>query len=66
LTVSTGCRSEIQNLKKLNKKLSTQIEEQNFKILDVTNDCKKLKKKVTHKGKERDNSHLTTEIKGLI
>lgn len=58
----TGCRTEIQILKKQNKKLKNKVEEQTFKLHDVSKDCSALKKKVN----KDSTSKLTYEIKDLL
>lgn len=66
VTINTAQRTEIQNLKRDNKKLSSKLQEQESKINDVSRDCSYIKKRVNNDSSSQINGHLTNEIKGLL
>jgi predicted RNase H-like nuclease (RuvC/YqgF family) len=62
-----GGRSEVQNLKRENKKLKNKVEEQQSAIIEVKRDCSLIKKKQKkEEQKDKNNRQLTGEIKDLL
>ncbi|CDW83112.1 UNKNOWN [Stylonychia lemnae] len=66
VTVLTACRTEIQNLKRENKKMSHQLQNQEQKIHDISKDCTQIKRHVKKDTKKQNVSSVADEIKGLL